>query len=536
MISPERTHSNFPDQTIPARIVIGVTGHRKLEDLSALGDAIRSAIDSITQMAPPLRNTPLLLGVLSPLAEGADRLVAREVLKVPGAVMEVTLPLEKTDYMRDFETDESKAEFEALLSRARTVRQLPPQDDRVLAYEQVGRYIVDQCDVLLALWDGKSSAGRGGTQEIVQYARESKCPLVWINTENPSQIKFEMGRGLNVRPFHSLDEYNSERLNPGKYKTQLNQNITFFVDEGTKAKLPLDRLRPTTEYILKHYVRSDILALNYQHNYYRTETWVYVLALVAVIIAAFQVLFFPDRPVILLTEVVLMLAVLGIVWVSRGRRWHDKWIDYRFLAERFRSALFMAVAGADVAILRPPRHLSLAYSPKDWMVVAFTSVWNQRPRLPMPDRNMFEGIKNFLGTAWIEDQIAYHKSAEERHLKRHRRMTVASYTLFGLTIGVALLHVVGIGPHWLKTVFAFLAIVFPAIAASITAIRTHRDYLRNSMRSAEMARHLQELKSKMMQVQDYRGFLRLVKETEETMLHENEDWRVVVRFHTAEPV
>lgn len=76
-------------------------------------------------MAPPLGNTPLLLGVLSPLAEGADRLVAREVLKVPGAVMEVILPLEKTDYMRDFETDESKAEFEALLSQARTVRQLP---------------------------------------------------------------------------------------------------------------------------------------------------------------------------------------------------------------------------------------------------------------------------------------------------------------------------------------------------------------------------------------------------------------------------
>ena len=115
-------------------------------------------------------------------------------------------------------------------------------------------------------------------------------------------------------------------------------------------------------------------------------------------------------------------------------------------------------------------------------------------------------------------------------------MTTASYTLFGLTIVVVLFYIAGIGPRWLETIFAFLAVVFPAVAASITAIRTHRDYLRNSMRSAEMARHLQELDNKLGQVQDYHGFLGLVKEIEETMLHENEDWRVVVRFHTTEPV
>ena len=40
----------------------------------------------------------------------------------------------------------------------------------------------------------------------------------------------------------------------------------------------------------------------------------------------------------------------------------------------------------------------------------------------------------------------------------------------------------------------------------------------------------------MMEVQDYDGFLGLVKETEETMLYENEDWRVVVGFHRIEPV
>jgi len=195
----------------------------------------------------------------------------------------------------------------------------------------------------------------------------------------------------------------------------------------------------------------------------------------------------------------------------------------------------MALTNIDVTTLRPPRHLSLAYSPKDWMVPAFISVWGRRPQLEA-DTSIFPNLKRFICEAWIEDQISYHDATKKRHYGRHHRMAVASYVLFGLTICAALLHVASVGPHLLGTFFAFMAIVLPAIAASITAIRTHRDYLRNSMRSAEMVRHLKEIKGRMMLSKDHNSFLEPLKEAEETMLHENEDWRVVVRFHTPEPV
>ena len=538
MRSAERTQSTSAllRQAISARIVIGVTGHRKLENQPALTDAVHLAIEKIKQMIPSLKSTPLSLCVLSPLAEGADRLVAREVLRVPGAMLEVILPLEKDDYMREFQTKESKEEFEGLLSQASSVRILPNRGSRTEVYAQVGCYIVDHCDVLIALWNGKTAAGKGGTQEIVQHALDNKCPLLWINTENPSQIEIEKARGLDERPFRDLDEYNSECVNPIRFETQLSRVTTFFTNQVISAKLPLDRLKSTLDYILRCYVRGDILALNYQYLYYRAETLIYTLALAAITIAAFQILFVPDQPVILVSEIVLMLAILTIVWVGRRRRWHGKWIDYRFLAERFRSALFMAVANLEVTMLPPPRHLSLAYSPKDWMVVAFVSVWCQRPRLQASDSLLFEGVKHFLCEAWTENQIRFHDGTRKRHYRRHQRLTAASYSLFGLTVVVAIFHVVGFGSHLIGTTFAFMAIIFPATAASVTAIRTHRDYLRNSMRSAEMIRHLKELKEKMVQVQNPDGFLALVKETEETMLHENEDWRVVVRFHKIEPV
>jgi hypothetical protein len=36
---------------------------------------------------------------------------------------------------------------------------------------------VESSDVLLALWDGGASRGRGGTAEIVAYARERGVPV-----------------------------------------------------------------------------------------------------------------------------------------------------------------------------------------------------------------------------------------------------------------------------------------------------------------------------------------------------------------------
>jgi hypothetical protein len=515
--------------------VLGVTGHRRLDNLPALTDAVHLAIEKVRQMAPPLRHTPVVLDILSPLAEGADRLVTREVMKTPGAMMEAVLPLAKDAYMQDFAAGRSREEFRELLAQARSTRQLPPQGSRTEAYQQLGRYIVDQCDVLIALWDGQSAEGPGGTADVVEYARRINCPLVWIHADRPGEVTVELNRELNPGQLHDLDEYNAERLSPAGFEKQRQSQRDFLMGKAESAGLSAAKVRPTVEYLLRHFVRSDRLSMRYQHRHHQTQSLVYLLALAAVAIAGFQALFLPDLPIILVSEIVLMLAALGIVWASWRQRWHTKWIDYRFLAERFHAALFIAAANiTDVAALQPPRHLSLSYTSKDWIVTAFSSVWYRRPRPPEWGPAALEGLKEFLCEAWIEDQIRYHARTSRRHHRRHQRMSTASYALFGLTICAALLHIVNIGSHVIETSLAFTAIVSPAIAASITAIRTHRDYLRSSMRSAEMVNHLQELRDRMRQARDYNRLAALLRETEETMLHEHEDWRVLTRFHTPE--
>ena len=167
------------------RLRVGVTGHRSLPGEAALVDQVRYALDRATVAAPGRGPASTAITILSPLAEGADRLVARIALDERQARLEAVLPLAPADYCADFATAQSRQEFEALLARAAKVVALPPVVTREAAYEQAGRYIVEHADVLIALWDGEPARGQGGTADTVGLARERGLPLLWIVTRPP---------------------------------------------------------------------------------------------------------------------------------------------------------------------------------------------------------------------------------------------------------------------------------------------------------------------------------------------------------------
>jgi len=73
---------------------------------------------------------------------------------------------------------------------------LPPTSTRTEAYEQVGRYVVDHSDVVIAVWDGQQAQGRGGTADVVAYTRARRVPLWWIAAFAPYQLTVEPGDGL----------------------------------------------------------------------------------------------------------------------------------------------------------------------------------------------------------------------------------------------------------------------------------------------------------------------------------------------------
>jgi hypothetical protein len=147
-------------------LCVGVTGHRRLADPVGVAVEVDRVLDSLAPRGGGHR-----IRVISSLAEGADLIVASRALARPSAGLTAILPLPAADYRRDF--PDSVDEFDALLSRADSVSVAEPAGPRRTdAYLAAGHDVVDASDVLIAVWDGAPAAGRGGTAEIVGYARD----------------------------------------------------------------------------------------------------------------------------------------------------------------------------------------------------------------------------------------------------------------------------------------------------------------------------------------------------------------------------
>ena len=177
-------------------IRIGVTGHRVLAEPEKIEAGVAEALRRIELAFP---GEPMT--VISALAEGADRIVARHVLARPGFRLTVPLPLPESDYLTDFHSEESRSEFLSLLQRAGHVEEMSSTATRDRAYEAAGEYVLNNSDVLITIWDGESAQGRGGTGDIVARARERGLPIAWVHagnrepgTHRPTSLGDEQGR------------------------------------------------------------------------------------------------------------------------------------------------------------------------------------------------------------------------------------------------------------------------------------------------------------------------------------------------------
>ncbi|MEY2577520.1 MAG: hypothetical protein QOI49_344 [Verrucomicrobiota bacterium] len=152
-----------------APFVFGVSGHRDLvrTDLPELRKQLQTVFSHFRSAYP---NASFEL--LSPLAEGADR-VAAEVALASGIKLAVPMPMAQADYERDFTTAESLSEFRRLLATAKSqweLREDQPNQSllsdsnrRTQRYAAVGDFIARTSHVLILMWDGRDNQKVGGT-------------------------------------------------------------------------------------------------------------------------------------------------------------------------------------------------------------------------------------------------------------------------------------------------------------------------------------------------------------------------------------
>jgi len=191
----------------PLRIAVrvGVTGNRELpaDRVEAIEAQVRSVLGTIKQVleqfTPPaelggLFGSERLLKVISPIAAGGDQIVATEALAL-GYQLEAPLPFSVDEYRKDFPAGSAeRAEFDRLREAAVSVLELDgDRADASAAYERVGRIVLEQCDVLIAIWDEDAQPGRGGAAQMVSEAVRALVPVIEIPAKQPSAARLRFG-------------------------------------------------------------------------------------------------------------------------------------------------------------------------------------------------------------------------------------------------------------------------------------------------------------------------------------------------------
>lgn len=625
-----------------ARLVlrVGVTGHRlnklSLAQLDNLAPIVRGQLETIrgcleehhrvhgelfTAEKPVVR-------VVSPLAEGADQLVARLGLEL-GCDLHGLLPFGRADYLTTFSdaarrgSPSAVAEFDRLLQRAEAVFTLDGSlGKRERAFEFLGKVLLNQVDLLIAIWDGQPAAGPGGTERVVREALTQGVPVVWLDPGNPVQPRLLTAASdlaSEVKPGADLcsvvnelmmlppskskadspdeihaedrsttftgdylketqperdylggywaafrDELNGERREmtseveefTTKTRNEWASEIEEFKTRATNAgSAPVNELirevQRIDQALLPHYAWANRLAVFYGDRYRSAFLLNYLLSAVAVVLCLLIVAFgwtghaeahpqwvTPVRILLALAE----CACIGLITLNtyRGKwgRWHERWIDYRLLAEGLRQFRALAPLGGGSLLPRVPEHLARYGDPRStWMAWHLRNVVRETglPAWSLTPAHV-AAYRRYFDANLIQDQIKYHKGNIRKLETVRHKLHQFGDRLFLFTGIVCVVHLTAVLGWWHPSLAienwmtASLAIL-PAIGASLFGIRSQGEFQRVAKRSTgmrdELSRFHAEFDRLGTAVADSRTTLETATSASQLMIREVLDWRVV---------
>lgn len=305
--------------------------------------------------------------------------------------------------------------------------------------------------------------------------------------------------------------------------------------------------------------RGDLYADAYRSGYVLT----YLLSAVAVLVALLPMaagLEGGAQTACVGIEFLILLCILLLFVIGRTRHWHERWMEYRLLAELIRQLRVLIPLGGGQPFPRTPTHLEVYGNlAQTWMY------WHTRaiaratgiPQARVTPEYVLDYLNYVDKTVGTPDagQLKFHSDTETRSRHIAHRLHITSACLFGLTllgIGIHLLLELPVSAafpkwlafhipehfhealdRWLVLASAFL----PALAAALAGISNQGEFARLAKWSAGMAvscgRFATQLSSLRSGHAQGRSALRLsqviplASEIAEVMVDEVADWRVV---------
>ncbi len=380
------TNETAAQSTHALPLVIAVTGHRDLLETEV--PAIRERVSRLlSELAKRYPERPIT--VMSPLAAGADMLVAEEALKL-GLSLVVPLPMPRDLYLDDFETDDLRDRFGSLYQQAGETFELPlargvSLDDikshgpaRNRQYAQLGVFLCAHCHILLALWDGKQTNDLGGTGQVVQFHHDDVMPGYTTTTVASQQMLVDDESDLiyhivcsrnreNGEPHEDFQPlecswFTKDRASPRSPDLPKQHQMIFerggefsadairYAEQIEAEKYPLlddadiDGLSPGLGAINHIFCIADWLAIHYQKRMLlalrATHVFAFLMGLMFILYSDLK-----TWQYFMMAFLVFFLMAAGTQYLSKRGSWHRKYLDYRALAEGLRVQYYWAAAG-----------------------------------------------------------------------------------------------------------------------------------------------------------------------------------------------
>ncbi len=484
-------------------LVVAVTGHRDLlaTEIPEIRQRVSDLLQGLANQYPDRRLT-----VMSPLAEGADQLVAEVAFEL-GIDLTVPLPMPKQLYLQDFETPAASEQFESLCARAKTVFELPLAKGNTVEevsqsgparnreYAQVGVFLCAHCHILLAIWDGKASDELGGTGQVVKFHHDDVMPgyasrsvasqQMLVDDESDLVYHIVCSRdredGAPAAGLTPLDAFwfTKDRRQPrSKDLPKQHQLIFARSDEFSRdavrqaetieaEKYPLyqddqsDQLPPGVANINRLFCIADWLAIHYQKKVLLTLRTTHMLAF----LMGLMFILYTDigRWPYFMVAFLVFFAVSAAFQQAAGRwGWHRKYLDYRTLAEGLRVQFYWAVAGVGSQNESKFTHDNFLQSQdaelgwiRNIMRVAGTEC--DANRVARPD-----GLA-FVIREWIGDessgQVSYFATKSRQRIRRnHVTERLGQLSLVASVVVVVIFLAIGSGlpEPWVDPLMAFM--------------------------------------------------------------------------------
>ena len=571
-------------------LAIAITGHRPDNGSLASNEAeVKATLDALFGRIDAIRTAhseaprPVRLHAL--LAGGVDQTAAALALKYDWSLvaplpfgsglnlainagaknLEDVAALVDGRMAGDSEVEQRAAEIRSLLEQAHTF-EIADRDDEIRAILETtllepqnaqaaqrlaalcsdnvalaGRVMIERCDLLIAVWDGKMTDLPGGTGHTVLKALEQGTPAlvidpleptVWSILSRPEELghRTHANTSPDEKRLHGLidealgsEDSGIAALNSEKWKGKSSFGLGIYrriealfggrsarsgttksvyeapdaIAEGSGAPVfaATSEMLGSTEHLhskmhdilLPTFAWADGISSHLSDAYRSGMSISFMLSAMAIIVGiAYLPLGLSEfKWIFASAELLLLVLILGITYAGHRYAWHRRWFETRRVAEYLRFAPGTLMMGVARPIARWPRGDARTWPER------FTRDALRDAGLPNVKVN-----RAYLRTALekivlphVRGQRAYHEAKSEQLSRVHRRIDkAAEWGFLAAVVSVSIYLILEIGaatgllnaewPHATAKLFTFLGVAFPTVSANLAGLRYFGDFER----------------------------------------------------------